>query len=404
MARGARWEPAARLPYRMDPPPGALQIDTPGAARDSRRLVLRYLIAAALASLSTSSAAQIPAPAPQTAAPAPKTSEVFFAQDESTFGRASDNPDRVRAMVQALVFSVTGQTDWAKAWRTLVAPTDRVGIKISTVGGRGFSTHPAIVATIVSGLEAAGVPRGRIVVWDRNSEDLRAAGFLPRTGRYDGLGDRLNVRAIDPPRGFDREAEIVGTVVGKLMWGDLIFVEKQRVKIGQAKNEGDQLSSSSYLARIVSRDVTKIINVPVLSDERGCGVAGAIYNMTIPNVDNWRRYTQTEGAFASSPAEIFADERIAPKCVLHIMDGLLAQYAGGPGFSPGYTFQHETIYASKDPVALDTIALGRIEEWRAQAKLPSIAGRSAWLKDAASLGLGNAAAERIVLQPVALPR
>ncbi len=350
--------------------------------------MLRILIAAAFFGI-------VPLAAAQTAAPPPKPSEVFFAQDESTFGRASDNPERVRAMVQALVFSVTGQTDWAKAWRTLVAPTDRVGIKISTAGGRGFSTHPAIVATIISGLEAAGVPRQRIIIWDRRTEDLRAAGYLPRT-------DRLDVRGIDPPRGFDRDAEIIGTVLGKLMWGDLLFVEKQRTRPGKAKDESDQLSSSSYLARIVSREVTKIINVPVLSDERGCGVAGAIYNMTIPNVDNARRFLQTEGSIASSPAELFADERIGPKCVLHIMDGLLAQYAGGPGFSPNYTFPHETIYASKDPVALDTIASRKIDEWRAQSKLPPIAARCAWLKDAAALGLGNT--EQISLQPVPLPR
>ena len=348
--------------------------------------MLRYLIAAAAAGFSPLAAAQDPAPAP-------KPSEVFFAREDSTFGRAADSPDRIRAMVQALVLAVTGETDWARAWQTLVKPTDRVGIKISTTGGRGFSTHPTIVATIVSGLEAAGVPRPRIVIWDRHSEDLRAAGYLPRTGR-------LDVRGIDPPRGFDREAEIVGTVLGKLIWGDLLFVEKQRRPIGKSKSEDDQLSSDSYLARIVSRDVTKIINVPMLSDESGCGVAGAIYNMTIPNVDNWRRFTKTEGPLASSPAELYADERIAPKCVLHIMDGLLAQYAGGPGFSPNYAFAHETIYASKDPVALDSIALRKIEEWRAQSKLPSIARLSAWLKDAAALGLGATAPERIELRQV----
>ena len=135
--------------------------------------------------------------------------------------------------------------------------------------------------------------------------------------------------------------------------------------------------------------MTKIINVPVLSDERSCGVAGAIYNASIPNVDNWRRFMQTEGQISSSPAEVFADERIGPKCVLHIMDGLVAQYAGGPAFAPNYAFAHQTIYASKDPVALDSVALRELDGWRVPAKLPPLAKRGAWLADAAAMGLGK---------------
>ncbi len=328
---------------------------------------------------------------------APPTAEavstVFFAQDEQSLDRFEENAERSRGMVNSVVIAATGQTDLAKAWHTLVTPADRVGIKISTAGGRYFSTHHGIVSAIVAGLEAAGVPRANIVVWDRNGEDLRAAGYLPRSDRYE-------VRAIDPPRGYDREAELTAPVLGKLMWGDLLFVEKQRVPFGKMKNESDQLSSTSHLARIVSRDVTKIINVPVFSDDRGCGIGGALYNATIPNVDNWRRFAQTEGTITSSPAEVFADERIGPKCVLHIMDGLLAQFAGGPTFNPNYAVAHRTIYASKDPVALDTIALRRIEGWRADAKLPPIGNRGAWLVDAAAMGLGNAADERIVLRQV----
>ena len=306
--------------------------------------------------------------------------------------RFVENPERSRAMVNALVRATTGQTDLAKAWRSLVTPADRVGIKVATAGGRTFSSHHGIVSAIVSGLEAAGVPRARILVWDRNSDDLRAAGYLPRQDRYD-------VRAIDPPRGLDREAPITTPMLGKLIWGDLLFAEKQRVPFGKGKEEGDQLSSISHLARIVSREITKIINVPVLSDERGCGVAGAIYNATIPNVDNWRRFLQTDGQISSSPAEVYADERIGPKCVLHIMDGLVAQYAGGPGFAPNYAFEHQTIYASRDPVALDAAALRAIEGWRAEAKLPPVAKRGAWLAEAEAMGLGTDAKDLQRVEP-----
>jgi uncharacterized protein (DUF362 family) len=333
------------------------------------------------------------APAAAPAPVAPAISTVFFAQDEQTLNSFQEDVERSRAMVNSVVMAVTGQNDLTRAWRTLVTPSDRVGIKISATGGRYFSTHPGIVSAIVSGLESAGVPRDRIFVWDRNTEDLKTAGYLPRKDRYD-------VRAIDPPRGFDRDAQLIAPVLGKLMWGDLLFAEKLNVPFGKQKNEADQLSSTSHLARIVSRDLTKIINVPTLSDAPGCAIAGAIYNVTVPNVDNWRRFTQTEGSISSSPIELYADPRISGKCVLHIMDGLLAQYAGGPGFSPNYAYAHETIYASKDPVALDATALRRIEAWRVQAKLPPLTRRAAWLQDAAEMGLGNCAENRIELKQV----
>jgi uncharacterized protein (DUF362 family) len=345
--------------------------------------VFRVLIAvaAALSCVPPLSAGETPA--------AQASATVYFAQDDQALDRLEENPARSRAMVDALVLAVTGQNDLAAAWRSLVTPKDRVGIKVATTGGRSFSTHRGVVAAVVAGLEAAGVPNERILVWDRNAGDLRAAGYLPRPERYD-------VRAIDPPGGLDREAGITTPMLGKLIWGDLLFAEMQRVPFGKARSENDQLSPVSHLARIVSREITKIINVPVLSDERGCGVAGAIYNATIPNVDNWRRFTQT--------AELYADERIGPKCVLHIMDALLAQYAGGPAFNPNYAFAHQTIYASKDPVALDAVALRKIDSWRAQAKLPSVAKRGAWLNDAAEMGLGHASEGSIALRQVPLSR
>jgi hypothetical protein len=121
--------------------------------------------------------------------------------------------------------------------------------------------------------------------------------------------------------------------------------------------------------------------------------------VTIPNIDNWRRFV---GA-ASDPflCELYHDEHVAPKVVLHILDGLLAQYAGGPGeWQPNYAWRHATLYASKDPVALDATALREIEKWRAQAKLPSLVKRASYLQTAEAIGLGNAAEERIELKSI----
>ena len=295
-------------------------------------------------------------------------------------------------MVDRLVRAVTGQPDTAAAWRSLVTPADRVGIKISAAGGRYFASHHGIVNAIVDGLAQAGVPRTRIIVWDRDADDLRDAGYSSQRGGY-------AVASIAPRTGYDRAAVFTAPVLGKLIWGDVLFEEKQS-KFGKRMNEADQLSSNSYIASVLSRQITKIINVPVLSDHPGCGVGGAIYNATIPNIDNWRRFTQSEGEASTGIADLYADEHIGPKVVLHIMDALLAQFAGGPHFNPNYAFAYQTIFASKDPVALDANALRLIEGWRKEAKLPPIGKRAEWLESAEQMGLGHYAESRITLRPV----
>ena len=321
----------------------------------------------------------------------PAISTIYFAHNPDAVEQFQENTAITRRMVDRLVMDVTGQDSVGGAWRTLVSPNDRVGIKVAAAGAPYCSSHPGVVAAIVAGLEQAGIPRKKVIVWDRDPEMLKSAGF-------DGRGG-YSVQAIDPPRGYDRQETFTAAVLGKLIWGDLLFREKLRRPDGKRASEADQLSSTSHLATILTRGVTKIINVPVLTEEAGCGVAGALYNMTVPNVDNWRRFLQLDAENTDSIASLYADDRIAPKVVLHIMDALVAQYAGGPRFQPNYAFAHGTIYASRDPVALDSVGLRKLEEWRKPAKLAPIGERAEWLKNAEQLGIGHFAPEKIALIP-----
>ena len=324
--------------------------------------------------------------------PLPAVSTVYFADDARALTLYDENPAAIRRMVDRVVTAATGQPDSEKAWRSMVTPTDRVGIKIAAAGGHYFASHHSIVEAILSGLEQAGVPRSRVIIWDRESDDLREAGYTTASGGY-------QVASVPPIKGYDRAAQFSAPILGKLIWGDTLFAEKQG-KFGKRLVEADQLSSSSYLSNVLSKHVTKVINVPVLSDEAGCGVAGAIFNMTVPNLDNWRRFTSTEGDAASGLLDIYADPRVGGKVVLTIMDALIAQYAGGPRFNPNYAFPFRTIYASKDALALDANAFRLIDGWRKDAKLPSIARRAEWLETGEQMGLGHYAENKIVIHPV----
>ncbi len=323
-------------------------------------------------------------------APAPTPSVVYAVHNSDAIRDYETNPRVVREMVNRLVLAVTGQSDVGKAWSSLVSPNDRVGIKISAAGGELFTTHHAIVNAIVDGLVAAGHPRSRIIVWDRSLGGIKEAGYRP--------GDGYQLKAVAPREGYDAKAVVSAPLVGKLVWGDLDYTgDLEKMPIFA---DAEATSNVSHFCKIISNEVDKVINVPVMSVSETNGIAGCIYNMTIPNIDNWRRFAQGSRFGAESLAEIYANPLIANKVVLNLMDGLIAQYAGGPQPQPNYAVHYATLYASKDPVALDAIALKRLEEWRKHWSLRPVGRMASYIDFASQLGLGNSAPNRIEVRNI----
>jgi uncharacterized protein (DUF362 family) len=93
--------------------------------------------------------------------------------------------------------------------------------------------------------------------------------------------------------------------------------------------------------------------------------------------------------------EAYADPRVSDKVVLHIMDGLIALYAGAPIGDANYAIHYGTLYASKDPVALDAIALKKIDQWRVEAQMTPASKTAKYLQTAFTYGLGNADLNKI---------
>lgn len=310
--------------------------------------------------------------------------EVFQVRDPGMISDYQVDADRITSAVNRLVMAVTRTGSRASAWQSLVKPTDRVGLKVSAAGRELFSTNRAIVNAVVAGLNEAGVPSNQIIVWDRDADDLRAAGFIERPGGY-------RVRAPYPGKGYSKKNVYASMVLGKLIWGDLDFSRRKSfIELNPDEKANDNLSSSSHFATVLTNDVTKVINLPVMTAHASCGIAGALYNMTIPNVDNWRRFTTSFGEADPAIAEIYSDPVVSDKVVLNIMDGLRAQFAGGPEAQPNYQVEYGTIFASKDPVALDTVALKQLDRWRSLAKMRAAALDATYLRTAREYGLGNA--------------
>ena len=317
----------------------------------------------------------------QAVQPSATPSAVYSVRDPAAIVQYRTNPAIVHAMVDRLIRAVTGETDVGKAWASLVSPADKVGIKISAAGGELFTTHRDVVNAIVDGLVAAGQTRNNIIVWDRQLGGIKDAGYRPGAEGYQLL-------SIEPPSGYDAKVVFSAPVLGKLVWGDLDYVPRHGAS--PMLSETENTSNISHFSRILSSQVTKIINVPVMSDSGSTGLAGCLYNVTLPNIDNWRRFTQDGTLGASGIAELYSNPLINKKVVLNLMDGLLAGYADGPASHPNYAVHHDTLLASKDPVALDALALQTLEQLRVPARLPPIGDRAAHVAIAGRMGLGNA--------------
>jgi len=325
------------------------------------------------------------------AEPPDAASKVFFTTDNASIraGRQVSGPV-VQRMVDRLVMRLTEKPTVAEAWRSLVNRKDRVGIKVAAAGGSVSGTNPQLVDAIVAGLSEAGIPPSQIIVWDRNLQDLITAGYRKDSSRY-------QLRWVDPVKGYDLKSQVTAPVLGKLIWGDSGFGSKAGTRFVDFLGTGDQLSSRSYYANVLSKEVTKIINVPSLTDSFLTGVNGALANMVLPNLDNWRRFTKPPSYGDPYLAEIYADAMIHDKVVLTIMDGLVLQYAGGPSANPGFLLDHFTIYASRDPVAIDATAVRLLDEARSPSKLPALGPMTTWLESAHAAHLGNAKEDRIEL-------
>ncbi|HWY52702.1 MAG TPA: DUF362 domain-containing protein [Chthoniobacterales bacterium] len=321
----------------------------------------------------------------QVPSPSPEKSVVYTVHDANAIASYKTNPRVVRAMVDRIILAATGQPDLARAWGSLIAPNDKIGIKISAAGGELFTTHHDVVTAIVDGLVAAGHPRSSIVVWDRSLEGTKGAGYKKADG--------FDLKAIAPLNGYDPKATLTAPLLGKLVWGDVDYISDRGKS--EPLSDTENTSSVSHFSRIISSEVTKIINVPVMSNSTTNGIAGCLYNMTVPNIDNWRRFAQGTGFGAESVAIIYANPVISQKVVLNVMDGLAAQYAGGPQSQPNFALHHATLYASKDPVALDTVALKRLDEWRSKANFQPIGRLASYVQTATTVGLGNSDMSRI---------
>lgn len=288
----------------------------------------------------------------QTSAAAPASgpsARVVIVQDPNAVVNYQPAASVVQAMMDRGITNFTGQANIAAAWRTLVSPKDVVGIKVFSAAGELGGTRPAVVEAVIHGLVDAGVSPRHIIIWDKRASDLRNAGYVK-------LAHLLSVRAegavetgYDPTNFYLPDSAIVGNLV----YGDLEFGQK-----------GDGIGRKSFVTKILSRQVTKIISIAPLLNQPDAGVCGHLYGLAFGSVDNTLRFANDPNRLSVAIPEINALPAVGDRVVLNITDALMGQYEGGASVLLHYSTVLNQLWFSKDPVALDTLAIKELDKER----------------------------------------
>ncbi len=293
--------------------------------------------------------------------------------------------DTVQAMVNRGITNFTSQTSVTAAWRTLVSTQDVVGIKVFSAAGEIGGTRPSVVNAVIHGLLEAGLPPKHIIIWDRHSDDLRNAGYVK-------LARLLHVRAegavetgYDPTNFYLPDS----AVIGNLVYGDLEFGKT-----------GDNVGRKSFVTKILSQQVTKIISIAPLLNQPSAGVCGHLYGLALGSVDNTLRFQNDPDRLAVAVPEINALPSVGDRVVLNITDALIGQYEGGASVLLHYSTVLNQLWFSRDPVALDTLAIQELDRERQSLGAATFEPDLLIYTNAALLQLGINDPARIKIQKV----
>jgi len=289
-------------------------------------------------------------PAKPVAAPAGKSKLILARHDRAVVDGRIDQ-SVVTDMLERSMTSFTGADSGEEAWRGLFSPDDIVGVKINCLFGPGASTHPEVTQAVVAGLISGGVKPGNIIVWDFRDKDLIKTGYeISR----DGPGPRC--------------------------YGNDGLYEPEPTR---------HRSFNGRLSRILTEQITALVNVPILKDHGSAGI-------TVSMKNHYGSFDNPNKHHGNNCDPYIADfnslDVVRQKTRLIICDSLLPVANGGPKARPEYTWAYNGMMVSKDTVALDHWGRRIIEEQRNDYGLPTLAEAGKpprQLATAAALGLGH---------------
>ncbi len=265
-----------------------------------------------------------------------------------------ENADSVRQALASSMKALTGASNARDAWRSFISPTDVVGIKVNCSGSPKIMSHPLVVAEIARCLVDIGVPAPNVYVYERFENQMVDADYpkvVPAGVQIHAMEDGRRRGAISK---YDQRAYVETNFFGE---------EETR----------------SFMSKLVTQKVTKIINVPNMKDHGAAGVTGCLKNIAYGSFSNVARsHKNTRTNTLSFIGTLYNLEPLRSKTVLHVMDGIKGVWQGGPFVREDrFVFWPKRLMLGTDPIAMDRLLIDIIENQRKKMGAVSVWDRSA---------------------------
>jgi uncharacterized protein (DUF362 family) len=276
-------------------------------------------------------------------------------------------PDDAKAMLTRALTELTGKPDLVSAIKMFVHPEDKLVVKVNGIALRNMGTNKELVIPLIEAAIESGVPADQITVLEQ----------------YNSFLDGTRINAQNVPKGVK-----VAIHANKNATMDPRVIPST----GGVKTQ---------FVRFLT-EATAVFNVSLIKDHSICGYTGCLKNMTHGTTVNPHDFHSHH----ASPqiAMLYAQDVIKSRVRLNITDAFKVMYDGGPlDKKPECRKPYEAVFASTDPVAMDTIGWEIVEQYRKDAKMKSLtdAGRApAYIKAAGELGLGINERDKISLHEV----
>lgn len=266
----------------------------------------------------------------------------------------------VKQLLDSGIKSLTGKSNPQDAWKSLFSSEERIGIKVNGLGSNMLAGNYQICWAITDALKGIGVNENNIIVWDQYQEHLLSSGFKLNMS-FKG------VRIFSTDRGGGPEA----------------------LDSGSSYKEYDSGYGAVRISKILTDEVDSLINLCLLKDHSIAGISLALKNIShgvISHPDNFH-----DDGCDPFIAAINSIPAIKNKIKLHICNGIVGLFDGGPMPHRRNLWTNNGILLSRDPVSLDTIGMNIIEEKRKERNLSALFNRPnlpKHIETAARYGLG----------------
>jgi uncharacterized protein (DUF362 family) len=278
--------------------------------------------------------------------------------------------DIARRLFERAMTEFTGAPNAVEAMKRFIHKDDAVAIKVNGIAGQNGHTMAVnfeLILPVVEAVLAAGVPAGRVMVYEQYPTYL--------------MGTRVNVRDWKLPEG---------------------------VKVDTHNNMKHTMPDVRIYQGIKTRycrfftESTAVIDMTQIKDHSICGYTGTMKNITHGNINN----PEDHHAHQASPqiAMLYNHPIVTSRVRLHITDAFKIIYDRGPlDRNPQTRIPHGAVYVATDAVAMDAYGWKVVDDERkahGMKNLKESLREPRYIHTAGDLGVGIADMNRIRLKSV----